>query len=89
MLGLSKFKQQTIEQWKYVFLITAGMLLVCGFIYVIFSESNLADWNTPLGFEAVPISRGSQELSQRQDNLSWNDESSSDIENSYKRDEIR
>lgn len=41
------FFQQTIQQWKYVYLITAGMLLSCGFIYVFFSTSNLQPWNTP------------------------------------------
>lgn len=39
--------QQTSQQWKYVYLITAGMLLGCGIIYLIFSTSNLQDWNTP------------------------------------------
>lgn len=41
------FPQQTSEQWKWVFLISAAMLGVCGLIYVLFSKAELQPWNTP------------------------------------------
>ena len=39
------FFQQTLEQWQYVFFITAGMLIISGLIYVFFSDSTLQSWN--------------------------------------------
>lgn len=39
------FKQQSVEQWHYVFLITAIVLIVCGGIFVIFGDSSLQSWN--------------------------------------------
>lgn len=39
--------QPTLQQWKYVFLIAAGISSICGILHVIFSESNLQVWNTP------------------------------------------
>jgi Ca2+/Na+ antiporter len=40
--------QQTIEQWQLVFIISSVMLLVAGFLYIIFSSSELQKWNTPI-----------------------------------------
>lgn len=39
------FQQQTIEQWKYVFFISAGMLIGSGILYVLFSDSTEQHWN--------------------------------------------
>lgn len=38
--------QQTIQQWKYAFLIGAAWLIGCGIVYVLFTNSNLQHWNT-------------------------------------------
>lgn len=38
-------QQQTTEQWKIVFLISAGMLIVSGILYVLFSDSTEQHWN--------------------------------------------
>lgn len=38
-------KQQSVEQWYYVFLITAIVLIVCGGIFVLFADSTLQSWN--------------------------------------------
>lgn len=37
--------QQTSQQWKYVFLITAGMTFVCGMVFMIFGSSEEQSWN--------------------------------------------
>lgn len=36
-----------MEQWQKVFWISAGMLLISGILYVIFSKSEVQKWNTP------------------------------------------
>ncbi|XP_067628286.1 sialin [Eurosta solidaginis] len=47
IVGIMTLGNQTIEAWKNVFLLCAGMLLVCGVLYVLFSDSTLQDWNSP------------------------------------------
>lgn len=37
--------QQTVQQWQYVFLIAAGILLFSGTTYVLFADSRLQSWN--------------------------------------------
>ncbi|XP_030388374.1 sialin isoform X2 [Scaptodrosophila lebanonensis] len=37
---------QTLEAWKNVFLIAAGMLITSGVLYVLFGESTLQPWNS-------------------------------------------
>ena len=39
------FENQSVEQWKLVFIITAAMLIFCGTIFVLFSDSTLQSWN--------------------------------------------
>lgn len=40
--------QQTPQQWQYVFLITAAMLIACGLIYLLFTVAELQPWNSPM-----------------------------------------
>jgi MFS family permease len=40
-------QQDNVEPWKYVFLICAGMQIICGIFYLLFSESTLQPWNKP------------------------------------------
>ncbi|XP_055840179.1 sialin [Episyrphus balteatus] len=51
IVGMLTLENQTFESWKYVFLITAGMLIGCGLLYVLFGSSTLQIWNTPQNFE--------------------------------------
>jgi MFS family permease len=44
---LTAGRQNSVEPWKYVFLICSGMQISCGIIYLIFSESSLQPWNKP------------------------------------------
>lgn len=39
------FENQSIQQWKLVFIITSAMLIFCGTIFVAFSDSTLQSWN--------------------------------------------
>lgn len=47
IVGILTLGNQTVTSWKYVFLISSGMLLASGILYVLFSESNLQSWNSP------------------------------------------
>ena len=46
LLSSSLNFQQTVKQWEYVFLITAGMLIVGGILYTLFADATLQPWNT-------------------------------------------
>ncbi|KAJ9577119.1 hypothetical protein L9F63_006327 [Diploptera punctata] len=41
------YQNQTIEQWKKVYLISAAMVAVPGFISLCFTTSDLQKWNSP------------------------------------------
>ncbi|XP_037044095.1 sialin-like isoform X2 [Bradysia coprophila] len=45
IVGVLTNNQQTREQWKYVFLITAGMSILSGLVFVLFSSSDEQSWN--------------------------------------------
>uniref|UniRef100_A0A1B6KSQ5 Major facilitator superfamily (MFS) profile domain-containing protein n=1 Tax=Graphocephala atropunctata TaxID=36148 RepID=A0A1B6KSQ5_9HEMI len=45
LVGELTFENQTLERWKLVFLITSGMLIVSGLIYLLFADSELQPWN--------------------------------------------
>lgn len=34
-----------MQQWQYIFLLTAGILFVTGIAYVLFSDSSIQSWN--------------------------------------------
>uniref|UniRef100_A0A182P9F4 Major facilitator superfamily (MFS) profile domain-containing protein n=1 Tax=Anopheles epiroticus TaxID=199890 RepID=A0A182P9F4_9DIPT len=36
----------TVEQWRIIFLITSGTLIICGLIYMAFADSTLQSWNS-------------------------------------------
>lgn len=40
-------RQNSIEPWKYVFGICATMQIICGILYLLFSDSSLQEWNKP------------------------------------------
>jgi MFS family permease len=40
-------RQSSIEPWKYVFAICATMQIICGILYLLFSDSSLQEWNKP------------------------------------------
>lgn len=39
------FENQSVDSWRIVFLICSAMLIVSGFIYVLFSDSSRQEWN--------------------------------------------
>uniref|UniRef100_A0A0K8W4V3 Vesicular glutamate transporter 3 n=1 Tax=Bactrocera latifrons TaxID=174628 RepID=A0A0K8W4V3_BACLA len=47
IVGIMTLGNQTIEAWRNVFLLCAGMLIGCGVLYVFLSDSTLQDWNSP------------------------------------------
>ncbi|XP_054740258.1 sialin [Anastrepha obliqua] len=47
IVGIMTLGNQTFEAWKNVFLLCAGMLIGCGVLYVLFSDSTLQEWNSP------------------------------------------
>uniref|UniRef100_A0A1S4H6N8 Major facilitator superfamily (MFS) profile domain-containing protein n=1 Tax=Anopheles gambiae TaxID=7165 RepID=A0A1S4H6N8_ANOGA len=36
----------TVEQWRIIFLITSGTLIICGLLYMAFADSTLQPWNS-------------------------------------------
>lgn len=40
-------RQNSVEPWKYVFEFCAAMQIFCGILYILFSDSNLQEWNKP------------------------------------------
>ncbi|XP_055594680.1 sialin [Uranotaenia lowii] len=46
IVGILTLGNQTVKQWEYVFLLTAGMLLVCGTLYIFFADSTLQPWDS-------------------------------------------
>lgn len=45
LVSVFTFENQSIQQWRYVFLITATMLIVSGILYVLFADSTRQPWN--------------------------------------------
>lgn len=35
-----------MEQWRIIFLITSGTLIICGLLYMAFADSTLQPWNS-------------------------------------------
>ncbi|XP_034229962.1 sialin-like [Thrips palmi] len=47
VVGALTYQNQSVEQWRIVFCITAAMLLVTGVAYVLFGRSEVQPWNEP------------------------------------------
>ncbi|XP_969878.2 sialin [Tribolium castaneum] len=47
VVGQFTFQNQTVKQWQKVFLVSTGMLISSGVLYVLFATSNLQTWNSP------------------------------------------
>ncbi|XP_069705470.1 sialin-like isoform X2 [Periplaneta americana] len=47
LVGILTYQNQTVGQWKLVFIISTISLLVPGILHLFFSSSKLQDWNTP------------------------------------------
>ncbi|KAL9702381.1 hypothetical protein quinque_005899 [Culex quinquefasciatus] len=48
IVGILTLGNQTVKQWEYVFLITAGMLIVGGILYMLFADSTQQPWNSAI-----------------------------------------
>ncbi|XP_053685969.1 sialin [Sabethes cyaneus] len=46
IVGILTLGNQTVQQWQYVFLISAGMLIVGGILYILLADSTLQAWNS-------------------------------------------
>lgn len=47
VVGALTFQNQSVEQWRIVFLITAATLVLTGVPYVLFGRSDVQPWNEP------------------------------------------
>ncbi|XP_049798966.1 sialin-like [Schistocerca nitens] len=47
LVGVLTYKNQSSDQWKKVFLISAGILLVPGVVHILTSSSKVQEWNFP------------------------------------------
>ncbi|XP_049948279.1 sialin-like [Schistocerca serialis cubense] len=47
LVGVLTYKNQSSDQWKKVFLISTGILLVPGLIHILTSSSKVQEWNFP------------------------------------------
>ncbi|XP_049948197.1 sialin-like [Schistocerca serialis cubense] len=47
VVGALTYKNQSSEQWKKIFLISAGILLPPGFLHLLRSSSEVQEWNFP------------------------------------------
>lgn len=45
--NLTEGQQHNLEPWKYVFAICAAVQIICGVLYLLFSDSTLQEWNNP------------------------------------------
>ncbi|XP_052873065.1 sialin-like [Anopheles cruzii] len=63
----------TVEQWRTIFLLSAGMLIVCGLIYMVFADSTTQPWNTS---EALPGAGDQDELQSLKGEMATNTEQS-------------
>jgi MFS family permease len=61
---LTKGRQTSIEPWKFVFLICAAMQIVCGILYMLFSDSTLQEWNKPQLSPQYALTSGSKKDSE-------------------------
>lgn len=48
-------RQSSLEPWKQVFEIAAAMQIVCGVLYLLFSDSTLQEWNKPQNLPDIPL----------------------------------
>lgn len=61
--NLTEGRQHSLEPWKYVFKICAAMQIICGVLYLIFSDSTLQEWNNPQSVEASVGNKSDRKLS--------------------------
>lgn len=55
---LTRGRQNSVEPWKYVFEICATMQIICGILYLLFSDSSLQEWNKPQNIPQYALSSG-------------------------------
>lgn len=55
---LTNGRQNSIEPWQHVFEICAAMQLICGVLYLLFSDSSLQKWNKPQNSPQYALTSG-------------------------------
>lgn len=55
---LTNGRQNSVEPWKYVFEICAAMQIICGILYLLFSDSTLQQWNKPQNSPQYALTSG-------------------------------
>jgi MFS family permease len=73
-------RQSSLEPWKHVFEIVAAMQIVCGIIYLLFSDSSLQEWNKPQNIPDISLTN----ISKKTMNLSQLRSQQEDDENNAK-----
>lgn len=65
IVGYLTFENQSIDAWQHIFEICAGMLIVCGGIYIWFNDTSIQPWNkiqqttSDVPKEMVPLKKSS------------------------------
>ncbi|KAK7573609.1 hypothetical protein V9T40_010800 [Parthenolecanium corni] len=52
LVGYLTFNNDTVEQWQYIFLISAGVAICSGLLFLTFWSSDLQEWDRP--YDKVP-----------------------------------
>lgn len=45
--NLTEGRQDSVEPWEFIFKLCAFTQIICGVLYLMFSDSNLQEWNKP------------------------------------------
>lgn len=71
VISMTLFFQQTLEQWRKVFLITASMLISTGLLYLLFGNSELQEWNS--GYTSSKDLETLRPINNKANNIKMND----------------
>lgn len=66
---LTMGRQNSVEPWKYVFEICATMQIICGILYLLFSDSTLQEWNKPQNSPQYALTSGVSKDTENVSNL--------------------
>lgn len=69
--SLTEGRQHSVEPWKYVFEICAAMQIVCGILYLMFSDSTLQHWNKPQNSPQYALTSGGTKVEENFSDLNY------------------
>lgn len=47
IVGYITYQNQTVTAWQHIFEICAGMLIICGVLYIWLNDTSIQEWNRP------------------------------------------